>query len=103
MICTNPCDNTTNPTVFDIVGRYTTNYDVMLEGKPQALHHLAVLLMSNVQLLKCVLQVPRFSSPAPYEGFLTTLCIIQQDGAIQIKREDNTLVIAGSGDKLSML
>lgn len=90
-------------TSSQVVGYYTTTDDVELEGDPEALRHLASLLTTSMPLLVCSLYTPPSGSPAPYDDFLTTIRIQSDNGAICMRRQHSTLIIAGSRANRSVL
>lgn len=89
--------------ILDIVGSYTTDKSVELAGNASALLELAARLGADEPTKTYVLTVPLIGSPAPYDGFLEAIRIIQRDGPVEISREGKDLVITGSPDNLSAL
>jgi hypothetical protein len=91
------------PETLRIVGRYTTAGQIELRGDPGALSDLASLLTSNTQFSAYTLDIPQSLSPEPYDHFLTGLHIAKTSGAVEIKLQSNILVLAGSGENLTVL
>jgi hypothetical protein len=78
--------------MLDIVGRYSFEGDISLEGTQQALSQLAavVKLAGTYPLV-----VPEKALVAPYDAFLERLEITFSDPRVRIARRDRSLSISG--------
>jgi hypothetical protein len=93
-------DNSAHATT-DIVGRYTTN-EVELEGTPMALLQLAGSLSGPESAAHYTLRVPE-SAASPWDGYLSAIQIVHNEGMTNIGQQGDILVITGSPESLSVL
>ncbi len=85
-----------------IVASYSRTGETELRGSSLGLLSLARLLTSD-EPSSAKFRVPDKSSVYPYDAFLHSVSVTRNEQPVTITRENNTLVISGSLDHLSLL
>ncbi len=82
---------------------YYSEEDVDLQGDVEGLRALADVLSTSAPVSRCVLCVPAGASPAPHEGFLSALEVVQGAGPVTIERTGHVLVMRGAAEHLGTI
>jgi hypothetical protein len=98
-------NRTATPEEFDLVGAYSNSEEMEISGTSQGFRDLANALINNTApKIEFTFKTSSSSRLAPYGHFYKTLQIIRKENAaVEIKREDEILVICGSLENIEIL
>jgi hypothetical protein len=86
-----------------VVARFELEGGVELEGTAEALARLAASLRQVDSCTTHSLTIPGDQDAAPYDGFLSQLCLESIPGPLRIHRDGGTLRLRGSAQALATL
>jgi hypothetical protein len=90
---------------LNIVGAYSDNDEMELSGTSEAFDTLGEFLVgTNQPEVRILLFIPTVHRLLPYGHFFSAIQIVRKsDSAVEIKRENDTLIFSGSNQNLEKL